>query len=336
MTKTARICFVSFLAAVLLALPWMRVNDYILQVMVAFIPQAMMGLAFALALKVGLPRFDIVAWQGIGAYTCAELMLRAHWSFWPTILVAGIVAMLLGWLCYRPALPRGMMVFLLFGMVIVLAVYQLFGSLSFFGGWGGTGILPKVTLGGFRFVSRRSVYFLGLGFLVVNVFVYYLLYKSRIGRAWNAIGSSLGLAKSVGVNVVRYRMANVLIGNFFLAVSGCYLVACNQMANPGSFTFSNSVGVMMYVVVGGLRFAIAGPLAGAVVITLIPEYLRFAQQWAPVLTGAVTILIIVFLPNGLLGLVDNRVRPWFGKVLARLRGGSTKRPEVPLSNRSLE
>jgi branched-chain amino acid transport system permease protein len=322
----------SLLGAVLLTLPWMNVNDYILQVLVAFMPQAMMGLAFALALKVGLPRFDIVGWQAVGAYTSAELMLRAHWSFWPTILVAGIIAMLLGWICYRAALPRGMMVFLLFGMVIVLAVYQLFGSLSFFGGWGGTGILPPVALGSFKFTSRQSVYYLGLGFLVVNVFVYYLLYKSRIGRAWDAIGSSLGLASSVGVNVVRYRMANVLIGNFFLAISGSYLIACNQMANPGSFTFANSVGVMMYVVVGGLRFAIAGPLAGAVIITLIPEYLRFAKQWAPVLTGIVTIAIIVFLPNGLLGLFQKRVGPWLGKGkwLARLSGRSKEGPEVPV------
>jgi branched-chain amino acid transport system permease protein len=327
MAKTGRICFLSVLAVVLLVLPFTGVNDYYLQVMVSFIPQAMMGLAFALALKVGLPRFDIVAWQGIGAYTCAELMLKAHWSFWPTILVAGIVAMALGWLCYRAAMPRGMMVFLLFGMVIVLAVYQLFGSLSFFGGWGGTGILPKATLGGFKFVSRQSVYYLGLVFLVVNVIVYYLLYKSRIGRAWNAIGSSLGLAKSVGVNVVQYRMANILIGNFFLAVSGCYLIACNQLANPATFSFGNSVGVMMYVVVGGLRFALAGPLAGAVIITLVPEYLRFAQQWAPVLTGAVTILIIVFLPSGLLGILEDRVRPWFGKrrLLARFGFGGERR-----------
>lgn len=321
-SKKIKRALLGILVAVMIALPFLGVNDYILEVLIVTITYAMLGLGFAFTLKVGLPRFDIAAWWAVGAYTTAELMQKAHWSFWPTIIVAGLIAVILGYLFYAIALPRGMMVFLLFGMVLVLAVYQLVGSLSFFGGWGGTGILPRVTLGSYVFVSRPSLYFMGLFFLIINIGVFYLLFNSRIGRAWNAIGSSLKLASSVGVDVVKYRMANVLIGNFFLAVAGSYVVAANQFANPAVFSFTASVNVMMYVIVGGMTYSLSGPLIGALLITFIPEYFQTMEQWSPVFTAIVTMLIIIFLPRGILGIIEDRVKPWYmrSKWLARLRG----------------
>jgi branched-chain amino acid transport system permease protein len=331
MAKKIKWSLVGLVAAVMIALPYLGVNNYLLQVLITTITYAILGLAFGFTLKVGLPRFDIAAWWAVGAYTSAELMQKAHWPFWPTILAAGLVAVVLGYLVYSIALPRGMMVFLLFGMVLVLAVYQLVGSVKFFGGWGGTGILPRVTLGDFVFTSRASLYYMGLFFIGINLVVYYLLYNSRIGRAWNAIGSSLKLASSVGVDVVRYRMVNVLIGNFFLAIAGAYVVACNQLANPAIFSFGASVNVMMYVIVGGVRFNLIGPMVGALVITFVPEYLRAARQWQPVFTSVATILIIEFLPNGLLGLIEKQVWPFLkrNKWLARMLGKSPAEPRLP-------
>ena len=80
MSKTVKIILLVIVAAVMVALPYTGVNNYILQVMVTTLTFAMLGLAFASTLKVGLPRFDIAAWWAVGAYTSAELMLKAHWS----------------------------------------------------------------------------------------------------------------------------------------------------------------------------------------------------------------------------------------------------------------
>jgi len=316
------------LILLLIALPWIGLGNYLLQVLINSLTYGMLGLAFALTLKVGLPRFDAAAWWAVGAYTSAELIQKAGWPFWPTILIAGIVSVILGWICYVVAMPRGMMVFLLFSMVIVLAIYQILGSVKFFGGWGGTGVLPPVSIGNFEFTSQTSLYLLGLCFLALNVVVYYLLFHSRIGRAWDAIGSSLKLASSVGVDVVKYRMVNVLIGNFFLGLAGSYTFACNQLATPSLASFSSSVNVMMYVVVGGMRFSLAGPLIGAVIITFIPEYLRAAREWKDVFSSIAIILIIIFLPQGLLGLFEKYIIPWFtrSRFFARLRGKTKEEP----------
>lgn len=291
----------------LLTLPSL-VNLYVLQIFIMTITYSMLGLSFALTMKVGLPRFDIAAWYGVGAYTTALLMQKAGMSFWFAVLIGGILSVALGWLIFMAALPRGMMVFLMFGMAAAMTAYQIFGTVKFFGGWAGTGVVPRPTIGSFSFMNKPALYYLGLFFLTVNIFVYWLLYQSRIGRAWDAIGSSLKLAGSAGIDVVRYRMANVLIGNFFLALAGGYFVAYSLVAVPTAFSFHNSIFVMLYVFVGGLKYSLAGPIIGALIITFIPEYLRIANEYESIITAAVIILIIIFMPRGILGMFDSWIR----------------------------
>jgi len=299
----------------LIGLPWF-VNPYVLQVVILTIVYSMLGLAFAFTLRVGLPRFDVAAWWGVGAYVTAMLVLKAGVSFWLTIPAAGIIAVILGWVIFKIVIPRGMMVFLLAGMVLTMATQQIFASVPFFGGWGGTDVIPFPKIGPITFIDKTAVYFLGLVFLGINLLVYRVLLNSRIGRAWTAIGSSLGLASSVGVDVVKYRMANVLIGNFFIAVAGSYLVASTLVAIPTMFTFTNSISVMMYVVVGGISYSLVGPIIGAIIVTFIPEYLRMAKEYEPIITSAAIILIIIFIPGGILGLVKMRIKPWLARRLS--------------------
>lgn len=308
MSKIVKVT-IGVLVLLLLVLPWW-INPYMVKIMILTITYAMLGLAFMLSMKVGLLRFDIAGWWGVGAYTTALLMKQAGMSFWLTLPIGGMIAVILGWLVFVIAIPRGMMVFFLFGMIATMALYQIFGSVQFFGGWGGTGVVPPPSIGSFEFVSKPSLYYMGLFFLAVTLLVYYLLYKSKIGRAWDAVGSSLKLASSVGVNVVRYRMANVLIGNFFIAVTGSYFVAYSLVAVPDAFSFHKSVFTMMYAVVGGLGHSLVGPIIGSMVVTLIPEYLRIAKEYEPIITSAAIILIIIFMPMGILGLVTQRLKHW--------------------------
>ena len=264
----------------------------------------MLGLAFSFTFKVGLPRFDAAAWWGVGAYTTAMLMSKVGMSFWLTIPIAGLVCVVLGYAVFKVAVPRGMMVFLMFGMVVSLAIQQVFGSVGFFGGWGGTALVSPPSAFGFQFGQKPALYFLGLGFLAVTMLVFYLLYHSKIGRAWKAIGASPRLGSSLGIDVVKYRLANVLISNFFLGIAGSYFVAYSRVVVPTSFGLAASVMVMMYVVIGGFGHSFAGPIVGALVVTSIPEALRLADKYELVFSGGITIAIIVLVPMGLVGLLD--------------------------------
>jgi branched-chain amino acid transport system permease protein len=81
------------------------------------------------------------------------------------------------------------------------------------------------------------------------------------------------------------------------------------MVIPSSFGFNRSIYVIMYVLLGGFGYVLAGPIVGALVLTVLAESLRPAQQYEAIITGALTILIIVFAPTGLLGLFEKRLQP---------------------------
>lgn len=324
MSKTAAIAIGVFLAF-LVAVPFL-VNPYIMQIFILSITYSMLALAVASALKVGLPRLDAVGWWAIGAYTTALLMKKAGMSFWLTILIGALIAVILGWLIFSVVIRRGVVAFLVYGLAMAIVVQQLLGSLRFFGGWGGTGIVPQPTIGSFTFNNKMELYFLGLSFLVINVLVYYALYNSKIGRAWTAIGSSLKLARSVGVDLFRYRMANALIGNFFLALAGSYYTSFSMNAVPYVFSLDASVYVMMYVLVGGISYSLSGPITGAFVLTFMTEYFRIAQQYALIISALAALLIIILLPKGFLSLVARWTDPRLVRIgrLARLRGNEKK------------
>jgi branched-chain amino acid transport system permease protein len=284
-------------------------NPYTVQVAITTITYSMLGLAFAFSMRVGLPRMDVAAWWGVGGYTTAILMKEGV-SFWPTVLIGGLIAVIVGAVVFSIAIPRGMMAFFIFCMVLSLAFYQMYGTVKFFGGWSGIVNVPVPTIGSFEFIGKKAIYYLGLFFLVVNAFVYYLIYNSKIGRAFNAIGSSLRLARSLGIDVVKYRMANVLIGNFFIAVAGSFFVAYYRAAFPAIFSFNAGLNVMVYLIVGGFAYSLSGPIFGALIATFVPEYLRVESQYQVIFTSAIVIIILMFLPSGVIGWVDQKLRPW--------------------------
>jgi branched-chain amino acid transport system permease protein len=313
-----------------LVVPWVA-NQYVQQVCIIAITYAILGLAFSLTMRVGLPRFDLAAWWGIGAYATA-LLLKAGVPFLVTIIAGALISALLGWLFYVVAVPRGIMVFIMFSIVASMAIQLIFGTTSFFGGWGGSGLVPRPTIGSYAFGSKPGLYYLGIVLLLVNLAVYYLLYHSKVGRAWDAIGSSLKLAGSTGINVARYRMANIMLGNFFAAVSGSYFVAYSLVAVPTSFGFNTSVKIMLLVFLGGVTNSFAGPIVGALALTFIPEYFRMVKQYEPVITGVIIILIIIFLPGGIMGIFTKWIRPaairgtgWLGRNAANRLSGTLPR-----------
>jgi branched-chain amino acid transport system permease protein len=301
------------LVLLLIAFPWLA-NPYVVQVAVTAITSSMLGLAFALSMKVGLPRIDIPAWWGVGGYATALLMNNGL-SFWLAALIGGIIAVILGWLAFSVVLPRGMLHFFMFCILCLLIAPRLLhyvGLVPFLRGAGG--ILPTPTIGSFEFILKRDLYFLGLAFLALTLLVYYLLYNSRIGRAWNAIGSSLGLARSLGVDVVKYRMANILVGNFFIALAGSYFVAYYRAATPMMLSLESGVLIMVYPLIGGLTHSLLGSILGALITTFFLNYFGFAKEYQIIATSSIVIFILIFMPQGILGWIGQKIKPWFYRM----------------------
>jgi branched-chain amino acid transport system permease protein len=307
MSKTAKIAL-GLLSLILLLFP-LWANPYIVQVAIIWITYSALGLAFVFSLRVGLPRIDIVTWWGIGGLTTA-LLMNAGLNFFLAALIAGLISMVLGYIIFSFIVPRGAVIFFTFCVFFFLFAPHLIRFLyiiPFLRGAGGE--IGAITLGPLEFISKPSLYYLGLFFMGINITTFSLLYRSAIGRAWNAINSSTQLAHSVGVNVVRYRIANMAIGNFFISLAGSYLIAYNHLTPPVMFSLQAGGMVMMYAFIGGLSHSFWGPVLGAFLLTFVPEYFRVAKEYEPIVTSVLTILIIIFMPAGILGWIDNKITP---------------------------
>ena len=325
MSHTTKIAL-AVLVLLLIAFPLLA-NPYVVQVAITTITYSMLGLACAFSMRVGLPRIDIAAWWGVGGYTTA-LLMNDGLSFWLAALVGGIIAVILGWLAFSLVLPRGILHFFIFCMFCLLIAPNLLpflGLIPFLRGAGG--IVPVPTIGAFEFIVKRDLYYLGLVFLALTLLAYYLLYNSKIGRAWNAINSSLGLARSLGINVVKYRLANILIGNFFIALAGSYFVAYYRAATPLMFSLQSGVLIMVYPFIGGLTHSLLGSILGALILTFIPDYFHYAKEYQVIITSVMVILILILLPQGILGWIDQKVKPWFYRRqwYVRLSGWGAKK-----------
>ena len=129
------------------------------------------------------------------------------------------------------------------------------------------------------------------------------LLRSPWGRAFAALRDNPIRAESTGVNITAYTLLAFAIGAACAGIGGVYLAALVNFIEPGQFHLSVSLLMLLAVIVGGSgRFF--GPVLGSVVVVLLPEWLRFLQDWYLAIFGFAVIVLMVYLPGGLLSLGD--------------------------------
>jgi branched-chain amino acid transport system permease protein len=279
-----------------------------------------LGMGFSVMWKNRLITCGHAGFFAIGAYTSALLVTKAGISFWLALPVAGLASALFGLIIFSAALRAGPLVFFGMSLVSSFIVMEVLGTVEYFGGWEGLMGIPRPKVGTFVFLSKRSFYYLVMALLLLNILAYSALYRSRIGRAWTAIGSSVRLAEAQGINVYRYRLAASIIASFFAGVIGSFYAHYQNLLVPNTFSFLLSIYVQMFALIGGLGYFIAGPIVGGCVMVFLPEWLRVTEQFQPILYSILIILIVIFLPGGVLSLP--RRFPWLTSWFRRGRGES--------------
>jgi len=259
----------------------------------------------------------------IGAYTSALLVTRAGLSFWLAMPIAGVASALFALIIFSAALRSGPLVFFGMSLVSSFIVMEVLGTVDFFGGWEGLMGIPAPKVGSFVFKTKTSYYYLVMALLLLNILAFSALYRSRIGRAWSAIGSSVRLAEAQGINVYRYRLAASIVASFSAGVIGAFYAHYQSLLVPNTFSFILSIYVQMFALIGGLAFFIAGPIFGSGVMVFLPELLRVAEQFQPILYSILIILIVIFLPGGILSLP--RRFPLLLSLLRSFRGETAAR-----------
>ena len=292
----------SVFTLILLTLPFWLGNPYYLHVAI------MAGIFGVLALSLNLLlgytgqlSLGHTAFFGIGAYTSALLTLRLEWPVWPAMLGAVALAALAGWLIGRLALK-------LRGAYFVLVTISFAGVVSLVSvNWmeltnGPLGLpgVPAPALGPWSLRAKEAYYYLVLAAVALSYLVCARLVGSRIGRAFLALRENEPLAESVGVDVTHYLVLAAVVSAALAGGGGALYAHYTRFVSPEVFLFTYTVTMVIMVVAGG-KGTLAGPLVGAVLFTALPEALRLATswQWQMLAYGVLLLLLVFFLPRGI-------------------------------------
>ncbi len=167
-------------------------------------------------------------------------------------------------------------------------------------------------MGTITFTTKTSYYYLLLIIVMISLIILFRIERS-FGFTWLAIRQNDSLAESVGINVMGYKLIAFVIGCFFAGIAGALFAHFMHLLTTdvtAMFGMLMSIYIVIYMVVGG-QSSFAGPILGAVTLTLVPEFARPLKEYQPIIFGALVILIIFFMRQGLIGLpnyISSRLR----------------------------
>lgn len=285
-------------------------HPYVLHMLVLMCVYAIPAVGLNLMLGYGgLVSLGHMGFAGLGAYTAAVLMVDARWSFWSALgaatVAAGLAGVLIGLVCFRFRGHFFMIVTLAFGLLLH-AVMNNWDEVTR-GAAGFAGIpRPRPIVWGettLSFGQLPHFYYLALALAILVFAIQYLVVRSDLGRILSAIRQDERLARSRGVNVLAYKTVVFAIGTAMAGVGGVLQVSFLRVAAPASFNMLESINTVLIVIIGGAG-SLIGPALGALLFVGLPEGLRLANEWRLVIFGGLLVLITLFAPAGLAGLLS--------------------------------
>ncbi len=246
------------------------------------------------------------AFFGIGAYASGLLTVKLEWSPWLGLAASVVVPALAGWMIGRLALKiRGAYFVLLTisfaGVVSLVSINWMEltnGSLGLPGVPALTLALPGLPEIPLR--TKSAYYYVVLVAVIACALVCLALVRSRVGRALVALRENETLAASVGIDVTHYLVVATIVSAAMAGLGGGLYAHYVRFVSPEVFLFTYTVTMVIMVVAGG-KGTLAGPIVGAVIFTVLPEVLRAATswQWQMLLYGVLLVLVLFFLPEGI-------------------------------------
>ena len=288
--------------ALALLMPWVS-EMYQVTIWVFALIYVVLGLGLNITVGLaGLLDLGYVAFFGVGAYTYAILNTRFGLDFWICLPIGGLTGALVGVLLGFPILRlRGdylAIVTLGFGSIAKI-VYE-----NWEGVFNGARGIEKIARPGFFGMemdisaATTFTYYLMLVMVVFTIFVTNRLKDSRIGRAWMALREDEIACVAMGVDMAKTKLGAYALGAFWAGLVGVIFASQTTYINPASFDFMLSAIVLSMVVLGGMG-SIVGVVIAALVLNLLPEYLRAFEDYRMLVFGAVMVLMMLFRPQGL-------------------------------------
>lgn len=305
----------------IILLPFLVTNDYYLGVLIftAFNCLACIGLCLLMGYA-GQISIGHGAFIAIGAYTSGILTSKFAWSPWLAMLCGILLVIVIAFCLGIPALRlKGhylAMATLGFASIVhIIAV----AAVDLTGGPSGLVNIPRLDFFGYVLSSDKQYFYFSWSVVALGVYIAFNLINSRVGRGLQALHGSEDAASSLGINITSYKVQIFILSAVFASVSGSLYAYYMNYIDPGPFDVSHSVLLVTMVAIGGLH-NIWGSLIGAIVLSLLPEFLSFLSDYMQVLGieyqpdydtlvyGGILLIIMLFLPEGIFVGLGNAIR----------------------------
>jgi branched-chain amino acid transport system permease protein len=277
---------------------------YHTSIMISALVYVMLGLGLNIVVGLaGLLDLGYVAFYAVGAYSYALLNLHFGIGFWVALPISMVIGFIFGTILGYPVLRlRGdylAIVTLGFGEIIriILENWDDFSN-----GPRGISNIPPPSFFGIDLSQHNTViyiYFIVIFLVLFTIFFVNRLEDSRIGRAWIALRDDEIACQAMGIDKVKTKLTAFALGATWASLGGVVFAAKTSYINPMSFTIWESITILCVVVIGGMGSAI-GVIAGALVLILLPEYLRAVAEYRMLVFGALQVIVMVFKPEGLI------------------------------------
>lgn len=291
-------------------LPLVYSSQYLIHMVTLMLLWSFVATAWALMARFGIVSLGHGVFLGMGAYIPALLFNSYGISPWIGMLfgiaAAAALAVILGYPCFR---------FRVIGdyfALVTLAVAEV-GSLVIVALREQTGGSLGLTINtsarpflDFQFSDKRAYYYLALTFLLLGLYVWRRIDRSKMRLALTAIGESEQAACSLGVNVIKYKLSVTVISAMLTAMGGVLYAQYVTYINPETVSgVGVSLAVCFKAILGGM-FDILGPFVGTSIMVLLEEYIRISLGstyfgLSEVIFGMALLLLIIFLPKGIVG-----------------------------------
>jgi len=329
--------------AVLLLLPsYFQGNQYMMHLLIMCLIYAVVAIGWDFMLGyAGIFTFGQYGFFAVGAYASGMLALYAGMPVPLAILLAALitagVGILIGLPCLRLKGAYIALVTFAFHMILIPLINSDLGRAMGTGGTRGLLDIPRLAAGGYSFsvVDKIPWYYILLGVTFLSLFIIYRITRSPIGLAFVSLRDSDKLARSLGVDEFKHKLMVFAISAFLTGLIGAFYAHYVGIVSTRILGLDIFLMVMVMLVIGGMgRFP--GVAIGAFIVTFLNEALRPLEEFRLFIFGAIVVAVIVFLPEGLMGVLfpighvgpGDRFGRFIRRTWARKRGQSSGK-ELP-------
>ena len=248
----------------------------------------LLALAMYVVLAVGQLSLGQAAFMGLGAYSSVLMTLSLGWPFWLVLPLSAVAPVVFALIIGLPTLRLSGVYLAIATIALGEVLRAVYLNVDLFGGALGLSGIPERA-------SNSMIY----GLLLAAIVALWLVGRSGIGRAMEAMREDETAAAVMGVNLLRYKMGALLASAALAGLAGCLNAHVSSFIGPSEYGFEPAVTILSYALLGGIGTPLA-PVVGAFILTLLPEVLRGLADLRLVLNGVIIVVAVLFLPGGLL------------------------------------